>query len=58
MTFPSYGYQLGPSTCWSYGCVKCQTRHYEYEPIFEQHKYHESKHGHEIVPIPTTNPSR
>ena len=45
-------YVLGPNTCWSYGCVKCQTRHYEYEPIFEEHKYHESKHGHQIVPLP------
>jgi hypothetical protein len=28
-----------------YGCVKCQTRHYEDEDIFAEHIWHQSKHG-------------
>lgn len=29
----------------SYGCVKCQTRHTEGEPLYSAHLFHQSKHG-------------
>lgn len=29
----------------TYGCCKCQTRHTMYDPLFEKHWHHQSKHG-------------
>ena len=29
----------------SYGCVKCQNRHYEIEDIYKEHLLEQSKHG-------------
>jgi hypothetical protein len=29
----------------SYGCVRCQQRHYTGQPIYQQHILHQSKHG-------------
>ncbi len=29
----------------SYGCVKCRTRHFENENLFNGHLIHQSKHG-------------
>lgn len=29
----------------SYGCVICQTRHFECQPIYSQHILSQSKHG-------------
>ena len=28
-----------------YGCVKCQKRHYEDQDIYQEHIWHQSKHG-------------
>lgn len=49
------GYRLCADTCWSYGCVRCQTRHYEYEAVYQEHIHSQSKHGTEIVPIPVAD---
>lgn len=46
------GYMLGPDTCKTYGCVRCQLRHYEYEGVYEEHLSSQSKHGIQVLPIP------
>jgi hypothetical protein len=28
-----------------YGCVKCQTHHWEGEPLYETHMFHQDKHS-------------
>ena len=34
----------------SYGCVKCQERHYECDKLYEEHLKHQSKHS--VVKFP------
>ena len=32
-----------------YGCVKCQTNHYENEDIYSEHLNYQSKHGIQYI---------
>jgi hypothetical protein len=34
-----------------YGCVKCQTRHFEDEDIYAKHIYWQSRHGIDSMPM-------
>lgn len=36
-----------------YGCVKCQTEHFECEPAFREHLMQQSKHGIRYYPLDT-----
>jgi len=36
----------------SYGCCKCQVRHYEGDPLYNDHLKYQSKHGIQPFPNP------
>lgn len=36
---------LRPIELRRYGCCRCQSYHTEPDPLFEQHLFHQSKHG-------------
>lgn len=45
MTTGFGGLYTGVDAINQYGCVKCQARHYEDEPIYQEHISFQSKHG-------------